>query len=183
MLEGIAAQCGFSAEGGTRDHRGGTRASEPALAGALRLSWVPKVTKGFFLRAESFFNLAAYLDEVGVTEPLRDRSHGEAFLSVFKTRFCEGIFILDEPEAALSPQRQLALLRIMHDLERAGRSQFIIATHSIMLLSYPGACLYSLEEGGIIQTSFRRTAHYELMRDFVRDPELYFHHLFSDEGS
>ena len=140
LLEALAEGCGFDPEGGSRDHQRVTAAGRSPLLPALRLSWKPKVTKGFFLRAESFYNFATYIEEVSDMrayggKSLHEQSHGESFISVFANRFEQGIYILDEPEAALSPQRQLTFLKIIHDLTAAGHAQFLIATHSPIILS------------------------------------------------
>src|SRR6187401_2950281 len=121
LLEALAECCGFSPEGGSRDHHRATVAGGSVLAQAIRLSWRPKVTDGFFMRAESFYNFATYIEQVSDLnryggKSLHQQSHGESFLALFGHRFEQGIYILDEPEAALSPQRQLSFLRILHDL-------------------------------------------------------------------
>lgn len=154
------------------------------LADSICLSWLPKVTSGFFMRAESFFNLANYVDELGFAyayggKSLHEQSHGEAFLSLFTNRFGEqGIYILDEPEAALSPSRQLAFLALLHEFEKTERTQFIIATHSPILLSYPGANLLSMDGGTIHEINYRETEHYTITKEFLDSPERYFKHLF-----
>ena len=187
LLEAIADKCGFNLEGGSRDHRYGTggKASRTDLADALRLSWMPKVTSGFFLRAESFFNFATYIDEVDEGgyaayggSSLHRQSHGESFLALFMNRFQKGLFILDEPEAALSPQRQLAFLAILNELEKAGTSQFIIASHSPMLIAYPGATVFSLDSGSFQKVDYGQTEQFRLMKHFLESPERYFHQLF-----
>jgi predicted ATPase len=164
-------------------------ADRSALAQALRLTWRPKVSEGFFMRAESFYNFATYLEAVSDMrryggKSLHEQSHGESFISLFANRFEQGIYILDEPEAALSPQRQLTFLRIIHDLASPGHAQFVIATHSPIILSYPGAALYSLDGGGIREVAYRETPHYLITRDFLNSPERFFKHLFqpADEG-
>jgi predicted ATPase len=183
LLEALAECCGFSPEGGNRNHHRTTFASPSPLAEALTLTWRPKVTNGFFMRAETFFNFAVYVEEVsdprayGETS-LHEQSHGESFLSLFKQRFKQGIYILDEPEAALSPQRQLSFLRILHDLAEPGHAQFLIATHSPIILSYPGAVLLDLDGDAIRETSYRETKHYLVTRDFLNSPERFFKHLF-----
>src|SRR5688500_391447 len=141
LLEAIAECCGFNPEGGSRDHHRAVFADRSRLAQSLRLSWRPKVTEGFFMRAESFYNFATYIDQVSNLhayggKSLHEQSHGESFLSLFTNRFEQGLYLLDEPEAALSPQRQLSFLRIVHDLAAPGQAQFVIATHSPILLSY-----------------------------------------------
>ncbi|MFN0301315.1 MAG: AAA family ATPase [Burkholderiales bacterium] len=187
LLEALAECCGFNPEGGNRDHHRATFADRSDLAQALRLSWAPKVTEGFFMRAESFYNFATYIEEVSDLrayggKSLHAQSHGESFLSLFENRFEQGIYLLDEPEAALSPQRQLSFLRIIHDLETSGHAQFIIATHSPIILSYPGAVICSLDGDAIREITYHETDHYRLMRDFLNAPERYFKHLFDDRG-
>ena len=172
LLEALAECCGFNPEGGNRDHHRATLAERSPLAQALRLSWLPKVTEGFFMRAESFYNFASYIDQVSTLrayggKPLHEQSHGESFLALFTNRFEQGIYILDEPEAALSPQRQLAFLQVIHRLEAARQAQFLISTHSPILLSYPDARLYSLDAGPIRQVEYRDTEHFRLTRDFL----------------
>jgi len=186
FLEAIAECCGFNPEGGSRDHHRESFADRSELAQSLRLSWLPKVTEGFFMRAESFLNFASYLDEVSDLrayggKSLHGQSHGESFLALFSNRFEQGLYILDEPEAALSPQRQLAFLKIIHDLEATGHAQFIIATHSPILLSYPGARLLAFDDDGIDETRCEDTEHFQITRDFLNAPERYLNHLFGDD--
>jgi predicted ATPase len=187
FVEALAECCGFNPEGGNRDHHRAAFADRSDLAQALRLSWMPKVTEGFFMRAESFYNFATYIEQVSDMRAyggrsLHQQSHGESFLSLFANRFEQGIYILDEPEAALSPQRQLSFLRIIHDLETPGNAQFLIATHSPIILSYPGAVLFSLDGDTIREIAYRESEHYLLTRDFLNSPERYFKHLFDTAG-
>ena len=183
LLEAIAECCGFNPEGGNRDHHRAVFADRSPLAQALTLSWLPKVTEGFFLRAESFYNFATYVDEVSDLRAyggraLHAQSHGESFISLFANRFEQGLYILDEPEAALSPQRQLTFLKIIHDLSSPGHAQFLIATHSPIILSYPGAVLFSLDGDEIREIDYRETQHFLITRDFLDSPERFFRHLF-----
>ena len=156
------------------------------LGRALALSWRQRVSDGFFLRAETFFNFATWLEEVGSTfhayggRSLHQQSHGEAFLALFQNRFEDGIYLLDEPEAALSPARQLALLRVLHDLTKARIAQFVIATHSPMLMALPGATVLAIEDGRIAPVDYRKTEHYQLTRGFLEEPERYFRWLFEE---
>lgn len=187
LLEALAECCGFNPEGGNRDHHREARAERSELAQALRLSWRPKVAEGFFMRAESFYNFATYIDQVSNLrayggKPLHAQSHGESFLSLFANRFEHGIYILDEPEAALSPQRQLAFLGIIRELEAPAHAQFLISTHSPIILSYPGAVLFSLDGDSIAEVAYRETEHYSFTRDFLNAPERYFRHLFRTGG-
>lgn len=185
LLEAVAECCGFNPEGGNRDHHYAAFAERSALAQALRLSWMPKVTEGFFLRAESFYNFATYISSVSTMrayggKSLHEQSHGESFLALFKHRFEQGIYILDEPEAALSPQRQLSFLRILHDLSVPGHAQFLISTHSPILLAFPGATLLSLDGDAIREVAYTDIDHYKLTRDFLNAPDRFFKHLFAE---
>lgn len=181
----MAECCGFNPEGGNRDHYRATFEDRSPLAQALRLSWQPKVTEGFFMRAESFYNFSTYVDQITDLrayggKPLLKQSHGESFLALFTNRFEHGLYILDEPEAALSPQRQLSFLKIIHDLEASRYAQFLIATHSPIILSYPGAAvLYNLDGDAIQEVSYHETDHYLITRDFLNTPERFFKHLFN----
>ena len=194
LLEAIAENCGFNVAGGNRNHHYQHPKTESNLDSALRFAWFPRVTDGFFMRAESFFNFASYIDEIAEEDAgiygayggksLHGQSHGEAFLALFENKFNKGIYLLDEPEAALSPKRQLAFLVLMHELEKKGAAQFIIATHSPIILSYPGAVIYSFDQERITQVVYEETEHYQITRDFLMDPNLYYKFLFpeSDEG-
>jgi predicted ATPase len=186
LLEALAEICGFNPEGGSRDHHREAREDRSALAQALKLSWLPKVSDGFFMRAESFYNFASYLD--GVSDftayggrSLHHQSHGESFLALFQNRFEQGLYILDEPEAALSPQRQLAFLRIIHQLATPRHAQFLIATHSPILLAYPGATLYQFAQDGIREVAYRDTDHYLVTKAFLNEPERTLQYLFSED--
>lgn len=183
LLEAIAECCGFNPEGGNRDHYRATFTERSELAQALRLSWRRKTTEGFFLRAESFYNFATYIEEVSDLRAyggrsLHKQSHGESFLSLFANRFEQGIYILDEPEAALSPQRQLSFLRIIHDLEKSGHAQFLISTHSPIIFSYPDSVIFNLDGNSIREISYQDTEHFRVTHDFVNNPERFFRHLF-----
>lgn len=185
LLEAVAECCGFDSQGGNRDHNIAAFRERSPLAQALSLSWLPKVTEGFFLRAESFYNFATYLDQVSNLrayggKSLHEQSHGESFLALFVNRFEQGIYLLDEPEAALSPQRQLSFLKIIHDLETPGHAQFLIATHSPIILSYPGAALYSLDGDAVQPIAYSETEHYRVTRDFLNAPERFFKRLFDE---
>jgi predicted ATPase len=187
LLEGLAWALGFSAEGGNRDNSYVEGVDGHTLGSALHLYWRQKVTTGFFLRAETFFNFATYLEQVNSTffryggTSFHHQSHGEGFLALFEHRFEDGVYLLDEPEAALSPQRQLAFLRILKQLTEQGGAQFVIATHSPMLLTFPGATVLSLEGGSIVPVPYQATEHYQLTRDFLNSPERFYRHLFASE--
>ena len=195
LAEAIAVAAGFNAEGGTRNMTISTRASHSPLHEHLRLvRGARRFKDGFFLRAESFFNVATHIEHLD-SEPsfgppvlssyggtsLHEQSHGESFLSVIRIRFgSDGFFVLDEPEAALSLRGCLALMRVIHDLTAVG-ARFLIATHSPILLGYPGARLYVLDEDGIAERSYEETEQYELTRSFLENRERFLHYLFEDD--
>lgn len=184
LLEAMAVAWGFNPEGGTKNFRFQTRASHSPLHDYLRLVKSPyRARDGFFLRAESMFNVASEIENLD-KEPapgppvidsygghsLHEQSHGESILSVMMHRFGgNGLYILDEPEAALSPSRQLAMLRRMHDLVEQ-RSQFLIATHSPMLMAYPNAWIYQISPQGVELVKLEDTEHYVVARRFLNDP-------------
>ncbi|MEK4369952.1 AAA family ATPase [Paenibacillus sp. FSL P4-0176] len=185
LLEGIAHQCGFNTAGGGRNNAYETYASESSLGNYLRLAWLPKITNGFFMRSESFYQFASHVDAMPESlqyyggRSLHEQSHGESFLSLFVNRFSsKGIYLLDEPEAALSPARQLSLLRILHDL--SSTSQFIIATHSPILLGYPGAEILSFDDSQIQEVAYEDTDHYQITRSFLENRDRMLNELFKD---
>jgi predicted ATPase len=186
LIEAIAILAGFNPEGGSKNFSFATRPSESELHAALRVArGVRREKRGFFLRAETLFNLATHVEQAALSaygwEDMHTKSHGEAFLWLVKERFgLDGFYILDEPEAALSPQRQLAMLRLIHDLVQAG-SQFLIATHSPILMAYPGALLYHLSPGGIAPIAFDETEHFQITRGFLADRSEYLRHLLADD--
>lgn len=188
LLEALAWALGYGALGGNRDQSFREGADGHALGRALHLAWRQRVTDGFFLRAETFFQFASYLEEVGSTfhayggRSLHQQSHGEAFLALFHHRFEQGVFLLDEPEAALSPQRQLAFLRVLRDLTVEKHAQLVIATHSPILLTFPGARVLSLDGGAITEVEGSKTEHVRVTRDFLNAPERFYRHLFDDEA-
>lgn len=198
LLEAIAVAMGFNPEGGTKNFNFGTRDSHSTLHEHLRLSKSPiKPKDGFFLRAESYFNVATNIEAMD-TNPedgpfanspsvidsyggisLHEQSHGESFLALMLNRFGgRGIYLLDEPEAALSPMRQLAVLSRMK-LLADDASQFIIATHSPILLAYPDAVIYQIDEAGLTQVDYQNTEHYVVTKSFLENPERMLRELFS----
>ncbi|GAB6987967.1 AAA family ATPase [Paenibacillus pini] len=186
LLEGIADQCGFNTAGGGKNNYYEVDAAQSILGQHIRLSWLPKATNGFFLRAETFYQFASHLDTIPGSlrfyggRSLHKQSHGEAFLSLFNHRFGKGaIYLLDEPEAALSPARQLALLRVIKDLEN--EAQFIIATHSPILLGYPNAQIMNFDEVPIQEVRYEDTLHYILTRRFLENRESVLEELFRDD--
>ncbi|WP_461788262.1 AAA family ATPase [Pedobacter sp.] len=199
LLESIAEKIGFNLEGGNRNHNlntgVGINGNQNALTQYIQLTWTPRIiNKGFFMRAESFFNFASYIDEIAKNDPkpnefyeayggksLHHQSHGESFLALFNNQFQAGIYILDEPEAALSPARILSFMSMIHQLEQSGRAQFIIATHSPMLLCYPKATIFNFDEQGIKKVKYTETEHYQLTKNFLENPQVYFRHLFKED--
>ncbi|MDP5274267.1 AAA family ATPase [Chengkuizengella axinellae] len=178
LLEAIAYQCEFNTAGGSRNNAYELDSSEAKLGDYIRLSWMPKMNRGFFLRAESFYHFASHIDELAKEDPgiyhayggksLHEQSHGESFLSLFKNRFGQsGIYLLDEPEAALSPARQLAFLSIIHELQK--HAQLIIATHSPILMGYPNAEIFNFDEFPIKQIKYEDTSHYQISRRFLEN--------------
>jgi predicted ATPase len=193
LLEAIAAAAArFAEQGGSKNFSGGDR-NWAALSSALTLvRGIRHERDGFYLRAESFFNVATQIEEMekekrglidsyGGTMP-HSQSHGEWFLSLLNHRFRgDGLYILDEPEAALSPTRQLAFLRILRTQVEEQNSQFIIATHSPILMAYPDALIWQLSDDGIRKVAYEETEHFQLTRDFLNQPDLYLKELFSED--
>ncbi|WP_159880977.1 AAA family ATPase [Paenibacillus puerhi] len=184
ILEAIAYQCGFNTAGGGRNNVYEMHAAESSLGDYLRLSWMPKISNGFFMRSESFYQFASHIDSIGANEhyggrSLHEQSHGESFLNLFLNRFHrKGLYLLDEPEAALSPARQLSLLRILHDL--ADTSQFIIATHSPIILGYPGGHILSFDHSEITEMAYEETEHYQITRRFLENRNSILKELFKN---
>lgn len=176
ILESIAVEFGFNAEGGTRNFNFSSRATHSELNQFLKVVKGTKKSKdGFFLRAESFYNFATNVEELNLNHvyggrSLHEQSHGESFFAVFQNRFCgESVYILDEPEAALSPSRQMSMITRMHELVKEG-SQFIIATHSPIIMAYPYAWIYQINEG-FEQVNYEDTEHYQVMRSFLNNTQ------------
>ncbi|HVW72068.1 MAG TPA: AAA family ATPase [Rhizomicrobium sp.] len=177
LLEGIAALAGFDQAGGAKgysplDHAGASEVGGAALAQALKASWLPKLSNGWFFRAESFFSVARYLDAVG--SPAADflsYSHGEGFLRFFEER-CErqGLYIFDEPESALSPSRQVEFLKMLMRIGESRRCQVIMATHAPILMACPDITLLRLSKYGLEPVLLEDTEHFRLMREFFIDP-------------
>jgi predicted ATPase len=183
LLEGIAVLAGYDEAGGGKgympvNHSQALEKMGGQLSKALRASWLPRITNGWFFRAESFFSVARYLDVAALDDPFGppppdflSHSHGEGFLRFFEER-CQrqGIFIFDEPESALSPSRQIEFLKLMRRMDESHRCQVIMATHSPLLMAYPNATLLRLTRSGLEPTTVEQTDHYKAMRDFFDDP-------------
>jgi predicted ATPase len=192
LLEAIAAHYGFGREGGTRSFANDTTTSNHSidpLVKALRLSFDVRKGSGFFLRAESFFNVASYIDELGGEvadsyggQSLHTRSHGETFFTLLDLKFRRnGLFLLDEPEAALSPQRQLSFLVLIHDvLKHFKDAQFIISTHSPVLLAYPKAQIFSFDEGHVHEIDYEQTGAFQVVHRFLNHREDFLEELFAE---
>ena len=191
LVEALAVSLGLNAEGGTRSLRFSTNNTHSTLHEHL------KVVKGyrrprdwFFLRAESVYNVATQIDRIGDGlqfayggKSLHDQSHGESFLAIAENRFHgNGLYLLDEPEAALSPR---SILRLMCTIDRLARqgSQFVISTHSPLLMALPGSTVLQLTDHGIEQVDYRQTEHYLLTRRFLEKPEQVLEELLSNEAS
>ncbi len=193
LVEAIALKLGFGTEGGTKNMRFNTRVvdydptadsdePEERLRRRICVARQGRPTDAFFLRAESFHNVATYIDQVGAGgsyggTSLHEMSHGEAFFKLMDSRLSgDGLYIFDEPEAALSPQRQFAMLQIIDRLVH-DHSQLIIATHSPLLLAYPFATIYQLSATGIEKVKFEDTEHYRFYRDVLNAPKRYVERL------
>jgi predicted ATPase len=192
LLEAIAVADGFNAEGGTRNFNFATRSSHSDLSKWVRLGRSPRGKRrsdGFFLRAESFYNVATEIENLDLTGlygtggvSYHAQSHGESFIDLMTNRLRgDGLYLFDEPEAALSPQRQLAFLGAMHELVQR-EAQFIIATHSPIIMAYPNAVIYEFSAGGIRQVDYRDTEHYRVTHAFLSRPEQTMKLLFDDEN-
>jgi Predicted ATPase len=189
LLEAIAYQCGFNTAGGSRNNLYDLDSSAAQLGDYIRLSWMPKVNQGFFLRAETFYSFASHIDQLAIEHPsiydayggksLHEQSHGESFFALFKNRFGKrGMYLLDEPEAALSPNRQIQFLSVIHELQKS--AQLIIATHSPILLGYPLAEIYNFDTSPISNIDYKETEHYQVTRRFLENRDFYLREITED---
>lgn len=183
LLEAIAVAFGCNAEGGSRNSNFSTNDTHSELFSHLSLYKTAHPKDGFFLRAESLYNVATNVDEIGVSGygeiSLHEQSHGESFLALVQNRFWgKGLYILDEPEAALSPMR---ILTLMLEIKRLSEnSQFIIATHSPILMAFPNAEVLEFSENGIQSVDYQETEHFKVTKSFLDSPERMLHFLFED---
>ncbi|MEM9418774.1 MAG: AAA family ATPase [Planctomycetota bacterium] len=195
LIEAIAKLSSLPVSGGSRNEAQSTHGpeSDSPLAQHLRPVFTQRPLDGFFLRAEFGAHFASLLDERKEDpafwedpygryggKSLHTRSHGEAFLEILQSQIDTGLFLMDEPESALSPQRQLVLLAMMYDRIRSGLSQFIIATHSPILLTFPHATILSFDDGHIEPVHLQDTAHYQITKGILEHPERYWRHLRED---
>ncbi len=185
MLEAIAIANGLNAEGGSRNMMFATRESHSELHKALKLRrYHALVPDAWFVRAESLFNVATEIENLGVggsygDKSLHEQSHGEAFMTLVENRFGQGLYFLDEPEAALSPQRQLEFLVLLDSIVKQD-SQVVIATHSPIIMSYPDAQIYSFDDAGINPIAYEDTEHYRVTKSFLDNPQRMLSHLLSE---
>ncbi len=184
LIEAIAICAGFNAEGGSKNFQFATKNTASNLSDYLSITKTAHEKDGFFLRAESFYNVASQVDDLhlnldgygGIS--LHEQSHGESFMALIQHRFRgNGLYILDEPESALSPLRQMTLLAEIKRLV-SKQSQFIIATHSPILIAYPEATIYQLTESGIEQVTYEQTEHYAITKQFLDNPKQMMKYLF-----
>ena len=194
VLESLAYNIGFNILGGNKNHsyKNEQTFDNLNLANNMKLSWNNKTSKGFFFRAESFFNFTGYIESMAKEsgkdifnayggKSLLKQSHGESFLSLFQNKFTEGIFILDEPEAALSAERQLSLMTILSDLSKTGKCQFIIATHSPLLITIPNSEIYEIDNNCLIKKHYSETNQFNLYKNFINSPERYLKYLCTED--
>jgi predicted ATPase len=191
LLEGIAGLAGYDEAGGGKgyrpvDHSIAIDRSGIRLAAALKAAWLPKVTAGWFFRAETFFSVARYLDEAaignGPPPDFLSHSHGEGFLRFFEERCARrGLYIFDEPESALSPGRQIAFLKLLRRMARSGHCQVVMATHSPLLMACPDARVVQLTKYGYETIRVTDTEHFRVMREFFVDPDLFIASMVEDE--
>lgn len=185
LIEAIAVAMGFNGEGGSRDFFFSTQDTHSELCDYLTIGKSVWPKDGFFLRAESFYNTASYLEQNSTMAryggvSFHEQSHGESFLALAMNRFeGNGLYILDEPESALSPQRLMSLLVVIDELVK-NNSQFIIATHSPILMAYPDADILEFSEQGIHKVGYRETEHYKITKQFIDMPERMVKYLLSD---
>lgn len=186
VLDAVARKGGFLPWGGTKIHRSHHNPYETQLANHMAFSFNPRHPYGFHFRAEAFFNFASSLDDILLDDPKREKyygggslnviSHGESFLTFFRgySFQLDGLYLLDEPEAALSPRNQVELTQLILDSVRGGKKQYIVATHSPIMLGCPGAQILSFDNGSIQTVDYTATTSYNFYKDFIGDPSRFF---------
>lgn len=196
LLEAMAVLARLPISGGGTNEADANHAfaERSQLANSLRLAFIRQPKDRYFFRAETQAHFASLLDQRR-NDPefagnpymryggrsLHEMSHGEAFLSIMQNRFEDGLFFMDEPESALSPQRQLSLLALMHRLVQTGKSQFFIATHSPILLTFPNATIISFDDGKLERVMIEDTTHFQITRDLLNNPKMYWRHLAAND--
>ncbi|MFD6454411.1 AAA family ATPase [Nocardia sp. NPDC060220] len=190
LVEALAVAAGMNPEGGSQNYRFATRSSESSLGRSMVVKWdVKKPRSRFFLRAESFYNLATATEDLGPQQlavfdgvSLHERSHGESFVEVMRNRmYPDGLYLLDEPEAALSPGGCMAVLALLAELA-AQRCQIVVATHSPILLALPGATIFQIfDDGAIDSVAFDEAMPVRVTRDFLASPDRYLRHLLPSD--
>jgi predicted ATPase len=188
LLEALASSVGLNPEGGSRNFNFATRASHTDLDKYLRVAKTISLARdSYFLRAESFYNVASEIERLGIDllpyggRSLHEQSHGESFFALFRHRFRgNGLYLMDEPEAALSPKRQLEFLSVLHDYCNQG-AQFVVATHSPIIMAYPDASIYVFGDEGVRETPYEKTEHYLITRGFLVNPQRTLRVLLSDD--
>ncbi len=194
LIEAIAALSGYDESGGGKgykpvDHSKAIDKSGAELSEVLRGAWLPKITNGWFFKAESFFSVARYLDEAALDDPMGGPppdflswSHGEGFIRFLEERMSrQGIYFMDEPESALSPKRQLELLRILNKIQQNKNAQVIMATHSPILMALPGAKVLEVTRLGLEEVDYRDTSHFKLYQSFASDPEQFINDMIVED--
>lgn len=186
LLDAVARKAGFLPWGGSKVHRVHANPYETRLANHIKLNFEPRHQYGFHFRAEAFFNFASSVDDIIMDDPARDRyygggslnvlSHGESFLAFFRgySFQLDGLYLLDEPEAALSPANQLEFVRIIRDAADNGGKQYIVATHSPIILGCPGSSILCFDNAPIRSVAYTQTRHYTFYRAFLNDPKRFF---------
>lgn len=189
LIEAIAEIAGFNPEGGSKDHTFSTNDTHSNLASHLRpLRGARREKDGYFLRAETFYTQSTYIDRTASPDMRRyggkrllDQSHGEGMMALFWHRFGKnGLYILDEPEASLSPQRQFSFIVRLHELINQG-CQFIIATHSPILMAYPNSKIYEIDDNGILPVEWENVGHVDTMQQFLKNPESFMRILLEED--
>jgi predicted ATPase len=186
LLDAVARKSGLLPWGGNKMHRSHGNPYESQLANYLSLFFDPRHPYGFHFRAEAFFNFAASLDDIILDDPERDKyfggtslntlSHGESFLAFFRSYSCQldGLYLIDEPEAALSPRNQLAFVRTVREALCRGGRQYVIATHSPIVMACPGACVLNFDGSTIQPTGYKCSLHYQFYKEFLENPDSFF---------
>jgi predicted ATPase len=195
IMEAIAAICGFGKLGGSKDYDLGEERNE-YLSKFLKASWLPKVTQGFYTRAETISSFIQQIKEIaeaswdgpniyrGYDGGLAEKSHGEGYTTIFRNKIRDkGIYVFDEPEAALSPARQIDFVKLIYEKAQTDYTQFIIATHSPFIMAYPGACILHLTPRGLVEKSYKETENFRILQEFYSDPSGFMRRVLEEEAN